>query len=221
MSEGISQSIPLLSIEVEDLQIAAQREIGRVLSGDELLDVVAFLRSSLEAQIEWDLLLKLSVVEVQMRFARWMEQVDQAVWRMAACSVYALPNMDFYLLFSIGSTPEQTADAVLMHTGFNRFDQGHAAQRMNQPLFLLGQVVATPGAVEALEQARQNAIEFLERHQGGDWGIVPEEDKVANSLAVKGNSRILSAYRLTTNVKIWVITEADRSVTTLLLPEEY
>lgn len=93
---------------------------------------------------------------------------------------------------------------------------------MNQePLFPLGQVVATPGALEALEEASQTVFEFLQRHQTGDWGTVPEEDKVENDFSVTRYLRILSAYELNTGVKIWLITEADRSVTTFLLPAEY
>lgn len=90
-----------------------------------------------------------------------------------------------------------------------------------KPLFPLGQTVATPGALEALEEAGQSALEFLQRHQIGDWGIVPEEDKAENDFSVSRHLRILSAYELKTGVKIWVISEADRSVTTCLLPEEY
>jgi hypothetical protein len=88
-------------------------------------------------------------------------------------------------------------------------------------LFPLGQVVATPGALEALEEAGQTVFEFLQRHQTGDWGTVPEEDKVENDFSVTRYLRILSAYELNTGVKIWLITEADRSVTTFLLPAEY
>jgi hypothetical protein len=88
-------------------------------------------------------------------------------------------------------------------------------------LFPLGRIVATPGALEALEQAGQEPLEFLQRHQTGDWGIVPEEDKKENDFSVSRYLRILSAYELKTGVKIWLITEADRSVTTFLLPEEY
>ena len=87
----------------------------------------------------------------------------------------------------------------------------------HQPLFPLGQIVATPGAIEALNEARQSPVEFLARHAQGDWG----EDKALNDQAVKDVSRILSAYRTKLGVKIWVITEADRSSTCLLLPDEY
>jgi hypothetical protein len=87
--------------------------------------------------------------------------------------------------------------------------------------FVLGRTVATPGALRAMEQANQNPFEFLQRHQAGDWGELCEEDKRENEFSVRNGFRILSAYRTRNDVKIWVITEADRSVTTLLLPHEY
>ena len=89
------------------------------------------------------------------------------------------------------------------------------------PKFSLGRIVATPGALEALEEANQNPFEFLERHRAGDWGDLCEEDKSENEFSVRNGFRILSAYRTRNNVTIWVITEADRSVTTLLRPHEY
>ena len=87
--------------------------------------------------------------------------------------------------------------------------------------FSLGRVVATPGALSVLEEANQNAFEFLAKHQAGDWGELCEEDIRENEFSVLNGFRILSAYRTRNDVKIWVITEADRSATTLLLPEEY
>jgi hypothetical protein len=90
-----------------------------------------------------------------------------------------------------------------------------------QPLFLFGQVVATPGALEAIAAADQTPDEFLDRHIMGDWGDLDEEDKRENDLSVKQGYRILSAYHTKANVKIWVITEWDRSATTILLPAEY
>jgi hypothetical protein len=87
--------------------------------------------------------------------------------------------------------------------------------------FLLGRIVATPGALEALEEANQNPFEFIQRHQTGDWGELCEEDKRENEFSVRNDFRILSSYRTRNGVKIWVFTEADRSVTTLLLPHEY
>jgi hypothetical protein len=89
------------------------------------------------------------------------------------------------------------------------------------PRFPLGRIVATPGALRALEQANQNPFEFLERHQAGDWGELCEEDKRENEFSVRNGFRILSSYRTRNGSKIWVITEADRSVTTLLRPHEY
>lgn len=94
-------------------------------------------------------------------------------------------------------------------------------QGKKKALFPLGQVVATPGALEALQDAGQEPGMFLSRHVTGDWGEVPPEDAQENELSVKQGFRILSAYTLNTSVKIWIITEADRSATTLLLPDEY
>ena len=87
--------------------------------------------------------------------------------------------------------------------------------------FLLGRLMATPGSLKALEDAGQNAVEFLSRHQHGDWGDLCEEDKKENEFSILNNLRILSAYTLKAGVKIWIITEADRSATTILLPSEY
>ena len=87
--------------------------------------------------------------------------------------------------------------------------------------FSIGQMVATPGALAALDNAHQTTSEILFRHQTGDWGDLSEEDKAENEYSVDKRLRIFSAYILSTGVKIWVITEADRSVTTILLPSEY
>jgi hypothetical protein len=91
----------------------------------------------------------------------------------------------------------------------------------NKRLFSLGQVVATPGALEAMQGAGENPAKFLARHIVGDWGEVSPEDAAENDLSVKNGYRILSAYRLSDGTKIWIITEHDRSATTILLPEEY
>lgn len=90
-----------------------------------------------------------------------------------------------------------------------------------EPLFPLGQVVTTPGAKAALEEAGQDFEEFLARHVTGDWGLVPEEDKQENDYSVSNGLRILSSYETNLGVKFWIITEHDRSVTTFLLPLEY
>ncbi|QET03799.1 hypothetical protein FOB72_11255 [Cupriavidus pauculus] len=84
----------------------------------------------------------------------------------------------------------------------------------------MGQVVATRGVVAHLTRHLIGPGLYLSRHARGDWGSVPEEDAKANDLAVISGARILSAYDIA-GVRVWIITEADRSVTTLLLPEEY
>ena len=88
-------------------------------------------------------------------------------------------------------------------------------------LFPLGMVVMTPGAASLLADSEMPSRRFIERHQEGDWGDLCEEDAQANPDAIEQGDRILSAYKLEGGQKLWVITEADRSVTTLLLPEEY
>ena len=89
-------------------------------------------------------------------------------------------------------------------------------------LFSLGQVVATPDALAALEEANESAMPLLCRHQSGDWGDLCEEDCQLNDEAVKDGSRILSSYILkATGQKVWIITEADRSSSCVLLPENY
>jgi hypothetical protein len=90
-----------------------------------------------------------------------------------------------------------------------------------KPLFNLGQVCATPGALAALEQAGQTPLEFIQQHVHGQWGLVCEEDRQANEDALRNNERLLSVYKTNLGVKLYVITEWDRSVTTLLCASEY
>ena len=87
------------------------------------------------------------------------------------------------------------------------------------PLFRLGMVVGTRGAVAALAEAE--VLFALARHRHGDWGDLDDEDRAANDAAVSDGSRILSAYRSASGTRFYVITEWDRSVTTVLLPSEY
>ena len=95
------------------------------------------------------------------------------------------------------------------------------ASARSVPLFPLGRTVATPGALALLDHAGVNASSLLVRHQNGDFGDIDETDLVANANAIRNHTRILSAYVLGRGRRIWIITEADRTVTTLLLPEEY
>ncbi len=90
---------------------------------------------------------------------------------------------------------------------------------MAAPLFSLGRVVATPETLNALVKAGQDPGEILERHRAGDWGDVPHEDVEENRRSVRYGWRILSSYTVGSN-RIWIITEADRSSTCLLLPKE-
>lgn len=88
-------------------------------------------------------------------------------------------------------------------------------------LFPLGMLVATPGALELLEEAGKNPAEFFSRHVSGDWGEgVDAEDSKSNDLALRQGFRIFSVYKCGTG-RLYVITEADRSSTTILLPEDY
>jgi hypothetical protein len=93
--------------------------------------------------------------------------------------------------------------------------------RTPAPRFALGQTVATPGALQALAAAGQSPSALLERHVRGDWGLVEPEDAQANDDALHQGGRLLSVYATVLGTRLWVLTEHDRSVTTLLLPDEY
>ena len=97
----------------------------------------------------------------------------------------------------------------------------HTARPNIGARFALGQTFITPGAEEALNIAGETAIQFLRRHISGDWGELSEDDVHENELSLKEGFRLLSAYRTAKGQKIWIITEADRSSTTILLPSEY
>jgi len=88
-------------------------------------------------------------------------------------------------------------------------------------LFRLGRLCATNGAVRTLTRAAADPIEYVARHLAGDWGDVDAADAAANDRAVQVGERIISAYQLDDGSKIWIITEADRSATTILLPSDY
>jgi len=87
--------------------------------------------------------------------------------------------------------------------------------------FALGQLVGTPGAFAALAVAGHIPPEFLLRHKHGDWGELPEEDAWENERALRAGGRLFSAYHTRNGARLWVITEWDRSATTLLKPDEY
>ena len=85
--------------------------------------------------------------------------------------------------------------------------------------FRLGKIVSTPNALEHISP--EDILSAIQRHQAGDWGNVTEEDRQANDQALVEGTRILSVYHATNGTKFWLITKADRSVTTVLLPEDY
>ncbi|MFA7268468.1 MAG: hypothetical protein WC073_03910 [Sterolibacterium sp.] len=88
-------------------------------------------------------------------------------------------------------------------------------------LFPIGRLLATPGAIDLLAERGLSTFEFVSRHRQGDWGDLDDEDVQANRAALIHGSRLLSSYQLDANTRLWIITEADRSATTLLLPSEY
>jgi hypothetical protein len=85
--------------------------------------------------------------------------------------------------------------------------------------FRLGHIVSTPNALSQLTQ--EDILLGIQRHQAGDWGDVDEHDRRENEFSLQKGFRLLSVYRSASGVKFWLITEADRSVTTVLLPEDY
>ncbi len=91
---------------------------------------------------------------------------------------------------------------------------------MSAPLFEVGRLVATPGALAALV-APEEPLTLLSRHVSGDWGDVPPEDAAENEFSVRHGFRVVSSYGTADGTRVWVITEADRSSTCILLPEEY
>lgn len=89
------------------------------------------------------------------------------------------------------------------------------------PLFPLGRACATPGALSSLNTEGVHAFSLLFRHVSGDWGDLDEVDIASNDAAVANGGRLFSSYTLPSGSSVWVITEADRSLTTILLPKEY
>jgi hypothetical protein len=84
----------------------------------------------------------------------------------------------------------------------------------------LGRVVATPGALNLLSEIGAHPFDYLARHANCDWGDLCAFDRRQNEIALRDGYRVLSSYEMSAG-RVWIITEADRSVTTILLPEEY
>ena len=96
-----------------------------------------------------------------------------------------------------------------------------AAELGSEPLFALGRLLATPGALAVLEAHGVQPASLLGRHLCGDWGELCQADVEANWAALREGLRLLSSYQLADGEKVWIITEADRSATTLLMPDDY
>jgi len=94
-----------------------------------------------------------------------------------------------------------------------------SATAVSAAKFQLGQIVATPNALNHLTQ--DDIRSGIIRHQSGDWGDIDADDRKENDLALERGTRLLSAYQASNGVKFWIITEADKSSTTVLLPEDY
>jgi hypothetical protein len=90
-----------------------------------------------------------------------------------------------------------------------------------QPKFELGALVSTPGALELLASAGKQPLDYIIRHISGDWGDIDEHDRLVNEQALAHGGRLLSSYRIAGEERIWVISESDRSATTILLPSDY
>jgi len=97
----------------------------------------------------------------------------------------------------------------------------HPMPSLSRPLLLLGRLLATPAAVDVLQAAGVSIFALVNRHASGDWGDVSEEDRQHNDLAAVAGERVLSSYSLPNGQKVWIITEWNRSSTTVLLPEDY
>ena len=93
------------------------------------------------------------------------------------------------------------------------------AQTIPVAVFRLGRIVATPNAVQSIRQ--DDILSGIQRHQAGDWGNLTDDDRAANDRALTQGGRIVSAYNAMNGTRFWLITEADRSRTTVLLPEDY
>ena len=94
-----------------------------------------------------------------------------------------------------------------------------SAQTIPVAVFRLGRIVTTPNALESLTQ--DDILLGIQRHQAGDWGNLTDDNRAANDRALAQGGRIVSSYLAVNGTKFWLITEADRSITTILLPEDY
>lgn len=154
--------------------------------------------------------------------------IEYVVDHDAFYEVVVLANQDSGIVAVVPKTADLEASwsRYLQHAALPlppRHDgrTARASEASGTPLFSLGRVVATPAALSALKTHGIESVSLLQRHAFGDWGEVCIEDAQANQTALRDGSRLLSSYAVGPGTKVWIITEADRSVTTLLLPEDY
>jgi hypothetical protein len=122
---------------------------------------------------------------------------------------------------AFASNARLAASPLRSESQINRKEKANDAENYETTVVRRRSAVATPGALAALKKTGQSPVEFLARHVTGDWAELPVEDRTENFLSVERGFRVLSSYRTLAGERIWVITEADRSLTTLLLPDEY
>ena len=151
----------------------------------------------------------------------WVGQVNyQGPICPECCSTYLVTDADGEYVLKPGCALPPAA-TPMTQTKLQSESPNHVGHK-----FPLGQVVATPDALKAIEDAGQTPDFFLDRHAQGDWGEVDAGDRQANDQALVDGSRILSAYRTLKSVRIWIITEAadddgQREATTIILPFQY
>lgn len=133
---------------------------------------------------------------------------------MGACTAGDVLNTDISTHFS------EDVRAVSIHHALVGMTSGER-ETICRLKFTFGRLVATVGALEAFQRTGDDSIQYLRRHLSGDWGDLDQHDRLENERSLLSGFRLLSAYHLSDGTKIWLITEADRSCTTFLLPDEY
>ncbi|MFQ5812041.1 MAG: hypothetical protein ACE5JC_10440 [Candidatus Zixiibacteriota bacterium] len=144
--------------------------------------------------------------------------LNAIVWEVAEGRYRGIRGCDVCLHDEIGALQHDRTRLVCLETD-RRVDVGEEIKGL--PLFGLGEIRSTSGGFNALLDAGQGPEEFIQRHVAGDWGDLDDQDRRANEEALRVGNRLLSAYRTKRGERIWVITEWDRSATTILLPDEY
>lgn len=213
--------------------------VGRDWTRGEMLPLIAF-PSGLEQQVwptsdpeslavvhlfgEMDLPLKADLKQVEAQAQEIAEACGYQVRKVGERSLRLTGHaQDENLIVTYDPETGMMVNVEPVAEAYEPPQREHLPEEIGErmPMFSLGQLLATPGALQSLQEAEQSPLELLARHVTGDWGDLEEEDKRENEFSVTNGFRILSAYKLSSGQRVWVITEADRSVTTILLPSEY